>query len=219
MIKFLASQIYRFLEILKREDFFIGLKKILYLLRDYIYLKKEIITIEIDLSNINPTFGNFNKFNFNILEITEGSFNQNKQKYPLKSWYLRSLGRVKKGYKSFALINDNKIIGYLWYTTTGNSKSPKVHQDLIFLNITLTEKEVYLFDMYIRPENRGNTVATHFMGCVLNKLKGKGYLKGYSYVFADNLPALYTYRLLKWKELDRLILQTLFFVRKAKPKS
>ncbi len=219
MIRFLAIQIYRFLEILKREDFYIVLKKLLYQIRDYIYLKKEIITIEIDLSNINPTFGNFTKFNFNILEITEESFDHNKQKYPLKSWYFKSLGRVKKGYKSFALINDNKIIGYLWYTTTGDLKSPKVHHDLKLLNITLTEKEVYLFDMYIMPENRGNTVATHFMGCVLNKLKEKGYLKGYSYVFADNLPALYTYRLLKWKELDRLILQRLFFVRTAIPKS
>ncbi len=208
----------RFLELLKREDYKSVLKKILSVHKKIFYLNQEIVPAEKDLSSINPKFEVLKENNLDIVEVTLENFEKSQLKYPRRSTYVKALSNLKKQFKSFVLVRDNDVLGYIWYATKLDTKFPYIHHDLKFLNISLGDKEAYLFDMHLISEERGKSIAVTFMSNALYKLKEKGYQKAYGYFLADNIPALWVHRLVGYKELDRLLLHKLLFIRKTKPK-
>ncbi len=212
MINIIRIRINQFLEIAKQQGLFFAIKKT-------IFFNSEVIPVEKELSTVKPMFSTLAKLKLEMVEITSENFDNIKPIYPLKSRYLKALNNFNKHFKSFAIMNENKIIGDIWYSTKTDTIFPFIHPDLKFLNINLGENEVYLFDMYVSPEERGKALAAPFMGGALYKLKEKGYLKAYGYFHVDNIPALWVHRLLKYKELDKLLLTNFFFLKKSKPKT
>jgi len=181
---------------------------------DMIYLNRDAIILEKELSFPLTKSRSIPELSLSLIEISLQNFNKYKLTYSMKNRYLKTLHYFDKGYKAFAIIRNNEVIGDLWYTTSSNSKQSFIHPDLKWLNIDLGEKDVYTFDIYIKQEERGNRISITFWTFVCNALQRKGFEKVCGYVWADNIPALWLYRMLRWKELKRVKMWRFLFLRR-----
>jgi ribosomal protein S18 acetylase RimI-like enzyme len=118
---------------------------------------------------------------------------------------------LDNGYHGFSILKGKEIIGDIWYLNLNKSGTGVKHPDLKLLDIKLKEKESYMFDMYIKPEERGNGTVNFLLGNALNALKEKGVMKVYGYYTAGNVPALWIHRTLGYKELKKLKVQRILF--------
>ena len=138
-----------------------------------------------------------------MIEINPTTFSEKKFIHQSKARYMKALRYLKKGYSGYGIVRNNEVIGDIWCFTGHNQ--PEIHPDVVLFNIKCTPNECYLFDMYMSPLERGNrNVATYLEGVVLSDLNKKGYEKAYGYVWADNVPALWVHRIIKWKEKRRM---------------
>ena len=109
------------------------------------------------------------------------------------------------------LIEDNKVIGDLWYATLLDLPRNSI-PDIDWLGIDLSNNSVYLFDMYVHPEKRGALSTNLLLGGALYTLRGRGFIEAYGYYESDNLPALWVHRLFGYKEIQKLQMQKYFFI-------
>lgn len=172
-------------------------------LKEMICLNREVIPLEIDLTNLKPRVSHGTGSDILLINITRDTLHKISPIYRVKNRYYKALLNTSKGYEAYALVRGKEVLGDLWYFTFRNSGPKSMHPDLKLLNIDLRENEVYGFDMYVKPEQRGRLAVSLLMGA-LNELKERGFSKFYAYVMADNVPALWLHRMLKFNELHRM---------------
>lgn len=184
--------------------------------REIVYINRELIVLENDLTSLGPTKKSLSELNMEFIEISKNNFEEFHLKYPFKSRYLKTKNNLNKGYRSFVVTRGNEVIGDLWYTPMINSKKSSLHHDLEWLGIELGEKDVYGWDNYVRKEERSNSVAIYLMSQALHCLRDKGFIRIYGFVFVDNSPASFLYKIFGFKELKRMKANRFLFYRRAK---
>lgn len=168
------------------------------------FIGKEAISVEKDLSSLKPFSLLKDHREFTFMEILKDSPGKGSLVYPLKSRRLKMLRNLDKRYQGFAILNGNEVVGDLWCCTPQTGLREMNHPDLAWLGLRLHEKEAYLFDLYVKPEERGKGLVNLFLWKTLNALKDRGVTKVYGYYLTDNLPALWVHRMMGYKELKRV---------------
>lgn len=186
------------------------------ILHELIYLRREAIPVEIDLPISKPKEESLTKYNMELINISWENFEKLQLKYHFKNRYLKALHYLSIGYEAFAIVKGNEVLGDVWYVSSTNSKQKLTHPDFKLFGIDLGENEVYTFDMYVIPERRGDFLAVSLLSGSLQELGEKGFLKAYGYFMADNIPALWLHRILKFNESKKLKMQRLLFIRRSK---
>ena len=119
---------------------------------------------------------------------------------------------------SFAMVRDGVVIGDLWYVSRATSRAPRLHPHLQWFGIDPGPDEVYMFDMQVDPNERGNSLTTWFLTSVLFKLRENGYNKAYGYFAAQNVPALWVHRLIGYEEKPHFVVQRFLLYETAHAK-
>ncbi|MHA2277080.1 MAG: hypothetical protein ACXAC2_15000 [Candidatus Kariarchaeaceae archaeon] len=115
--------------------------------REIVYINRELIVLENDLSSLGPTMKSLSELNMKFIEISKDNFKEFHLKYPFKSRYLKAVNNLNNGYRAFAMMRDKEVLGDIWYATSSNSERPSIHHDLEWLKIYLGEKDVYSWDL------------------------------------------------------------------------
>ncbi len=178
------------------------------------YLNREAIVTEKDLRSLKPMSHSLSESNSEIIEINKNNFEKLHLKYTLRSRYLKALSNLNKGYESFAIVRGNEVLGDVWYATSANSKQTSIHPDIKWLGIDFGGKDVYAYDVYVKTEERENLLSVSLYSATLHRFREKGFVKVYGYAWADNTPSLFLSKLFRFKELKRVKLHRLLFIRK-----
>jgi len=211
MFQYIKMRFFHVIEFINSNNFFS-------LLAEIVYFQRTCIQLEKDLNNFAPNKVYVQHVDLTMIEIDPTTFSEKKFIHQSKARYLKALQYLKKGYSGYGIVRDNEVIGDIWCFTC--HKQSEIHPDLVLLNIKCTLNECYLFDMYISPQERGNrNVAAYFENIVLSDLSKKGYKKVYGYVWADNVPALWVHRIIKWKEKRKLKINRFLGFKKLSQKS
>ena len=108
-------------------------------------------------------------------------------------------------------------MGDLWCAFPQHS-GLDAHPDVADLEIDMGTQDVYGYDMYISPKERGNSsIASVLFKGALYDLKRKGFKLLHCYVYADKIPAIWLHRMLGFKEVYRGVSQRLLFYKKLEP--
>jgi len=212
MIKMLHVKFHQFIELWKKEG-------LLHACKFSIYRHEEAVPVEKDLSTLGILKQPEEADNYNLIELHEQNFNSSDIEYLTKSRKEKLFINIKNGYRTYVLIKNNQVVADIWYVTDTAAYASPIRKYLKWFGITLNPEEVYLFDMYLLPEERGKGMAAFFMGSVLQRLKEKGVKKVYGYFNVKNIPAMWVHRLLKFQELPRSNLSKLLWFEFAKTKS
>jgi GNAT superfamily N-acetyltransferase len=197
MIKKLYRHIIQFLEEYKINGLFITIN-------EFFYFNREAIIIEKDLLSLKPLKNYQLSSNIKFLEIARHNFEEINPKYFFKSRYLRALECIGNGYRSFAIMKGDEVLGDVWYSSKINTRRLSIHPDLKLCEIDIGERNVYSFGLHTKPEERVNLVGFKLLTYALDKLRGKGFNKVYGLIFADNIPALLMFRKFGYKEVKRV---------------
>jgi GNAT superfamily N-acetyltransferase len=200
MIVRIAACLYKFLELCRENGLLETLSRVL-------KFTGVIIPVERDLTQIEPHTDVFEQTGVEMVEISSENFHEYRSAFQLRNRYFKALKYLDEGYRAFALFKEGKIFGDVWYSTNKTAGGRFVHCDLDMLGITLQDDEVYMFDMYVRPIERGKALAAPLLGNAGYDLGQQGYVKAFGYFVEDNVPALWVHRVLKYKELPKLRLQ------------
>jgi len=181
------------------------------LLNEFFYRKRCAIAVEKKLVDLKPFTGK-TPDDVGIVDVDSGMDKSFFRKYTVKHRNLKCECYLKSGYQAVALKRADNVVGDIWYATkTGSSQDP-IHPDMEWLNLFARPKDVYTFDMFLDPNERGNGMAAYLQHSALLLLKEKGFEKAYGYYMADNIPALWVHRLLKWEAIKKVY--TKRFVRR-----
>ena len=166
-----------------------------------IYTCDDIIIVVKDLSAIKPLEIALSYPGKKILEITESKLNESQLEYPSKSRYLKSLEYLKDGYRCFAFAEGNTIFGDLFLEFPRNSGKSFQHPDFKWLGINPGDKDIYLFDGWLKPEQRSRGIAIFVTQAVMEYARDNGYEKLYSCCRADNRPSLRLFERLEFTQI------------------
>jgi GNAT superfamily N-acetyltransferase len=208
MINYLTMRALQIFETIKLNGF-------IHFMQQLAFINKIAVPVEKDLTRLSPIHSSFNKTDMELIEIVPETFAGKGFVYPVKNRYLKVNHYFKKGYRGYALVNGNKVAGDIWYAASQRFDGFLVHPDLQWLGIQSKEGEVYTFDMFLNPEERGRNLATYFQNAVLHELRKKGFKKAYGYFYLKNIPALWVHRTLRWKELEHVRVTRFIIFRKA----
>jgi len=150
-----------------------------------------------------------------VIELRPEGLKDNNFNYSVKNRYLKAAHYLQKGYGGCAIVRDEKIVGDIWFTTPDTKTVSLCHPDCKWLQIFCSEDEVYTFDMFLSPDERGNNLASLLQSSALKALRQKGYTKAYGYYWSDNIPALWVHRMGKWREIKRLKVNRFLFFKKV----
>ncbi|MEI6516278.1 MAG: GNAT family N-acetyltransferase [bacterium] len=175
----------------------------------------EMVPVERDLSSVSPVDALLRKLNAELIRLSPDNYRDYHLTYPIRSRRYKALRYLSKGYHSFTLIRDNEVLGDVWHARVGATRAELTHRDFNVLGISPGEKDVYLFDMFIDPNRRGQSLALPLLGGALYGLGQAGCAKGYGFFKADNIPALWVHRMLKYKELPRVRIERILGVTRV----
>ena len=205
MAKLTRVRLNQFWEMWRSEGFSSVIKKA-------VFFNKVVIPAVKDLSAL-PPLKSPAASDVEFVEIREDTFQPDRWTFPSKSRLMRVSKNFRKGYRGFGVVKGGEVVGDIWYCTQGAPGSPWRHPDLewfAWFGVELGEKELYMFEMYVKPEERGGGLVNYLHGSALKALREKGFEKVYGYCTADNIPALWVHRTLGYKELGRLHMHRLF---------
>jgi GNAT superfamily N-acetyltransferase len=206
MAKLARVRINQFWEMWKAEGFSSVIKKA-------VFFNKDVIPAVKDLSVLPPLKSPAAASDIQFVEIREDTFHPDRWKYPSKSRLMRVSKNFKKGYRGFGVVKGGEVVGDIWYCTRGGPGQAVRHPDLewfAWFGVELGEKDLYMFEMYVKPQERGGGLVNFLHGSALRALREKGFERVYGYCTADNIPALWVHRTLGYKELGRLKMHRLF---------
>jgi hypothetical protein len=206
IIKFFI-RFYQILEVIKSHG-------ISYLLHELIFFNREAVPVVKELFDLKSPLNYIFESDITFNEISSDNKDM-KLIFPLKSRYYKMLMRLNKGYTVFVIMRGNEVIGDVSGTNPEISSSGKYHSDLKKLDIKLKEKEVYMFDLFLNPDVRGGATANFLMSSAMLSLKNQGIIKVYGYYMTNNYPALWLHKMLKFKELNRVIIQRFLFIERS----
>ncbi len=132
--------------------------------------------------------------------------------YVSKDRYLKAVKYFKKGHRGYALVRENRIIGDTWYYSSRISDNPIDIEWLGFKD--WTADYIYTFDIYLVPDERGKNLSSTLQNNAMYALKKKGFLKAYTFIWADNIPSIWMTRVAnKWKEIKKIRLSRLLLFK------
>lgn len=188
-------------------------------LRSAIRFDAELVPVVKNLENVRPTIDVLNQNKLSLVELSEnilpGFYYSNR----FKIRFLKAQRKFKRGFKGLALVSNGSVIGDIWYITWETTHHPRLHEhtDLLFLNPG--EKDVYMYDMFIDPQERGRNLSTALMGLALYHLRQHGYKNAFGSFYVNNIPALWTHRMLKFTELEHVFFSRYLCKRSSWKKS
>ena len=208
MIRAILMRLVQIFEFLKNED--LGS-----FVREVIYINRKAILIEKNLFKVNHIKKFLQQSNIKFEEVTEDTFNDKNYKFAFKNRYLKAVHYLKKGYGGHVILKGDEVIGDIWYSATSKYDKASVHPDVHRFGIKPSEDNVYSFDQFVVPTERGNSVAAALVNFQLCSLREKGYSKVYGYYWADNFPAVWNNRVMnKYKEIRTLRVNGCWFFKK-----
>lgn len=110
------------------------------------------------------------------------------------------LDRQKRGIPGFVAVENGEVVGYFYYEYPDPQRAP--HPDFEWLGMTLEPGDVYTFDGYIPVALRGR--GTHMFRLAYEKLIERGFTRVRGYVYAWEKAALFTYRVMGWRQVGRM---------------
>ncbi|MBL8062688.1 MAG: hypothetical protein JNK32_06690 [Anaerolineales bacterium] len=189
-----------------------GLKNVL---RQRFFWKRKATPVVMGLLDAAPTPGRIlQDFSYQFVEIKLDHLRNKKWIFSTASRGVKASRNIKKGWRGFALVMKNQVVGDVWCVIPCGEGIPIHHSDLGMLGIPCGKKDAYAFDMYISPEHRGENLAAPFHRSLHNLLRTEGCSKVYGFYWDDNLPALWMHRIMKFKELPkRQVTRFLFYMK------
>lgn len=184
------------------------------LFRETVYLNREAVPVEIELSALRPVEDFARPADEEVVEITGDLFKERPLLYTVKSRELKAFDYLKRGYRGYALVKGNTVSGDIWCADRETGSGGSKHPDEAWLGFTCRESEVYTFDMFVDPVKRGGNAAAALQNGALHALRKEGFTKAYGFFWSDNVPALWTHRMLRWRELQRVRASRLVLSRK-----
>jgi len=181
---------------------------------EIIFINKKIITFEKDLTDYKVDLKIINNTEIEIKNISKVDHKLN-YIFPNKSRYLKVINNKENGFECFLFIRDNKILGDCWFATSLDADKKLLHKDIHLLKVRPEQKSAYMFDMYVKKEERGTNVSSTLLKYAYQCFKERGITKIYTYVIAHNTPAIWMVRTLGFKELNKLKMHRFFFYRKV----
>ncbi len=185
-------------------------------LRLSLYKKEELVPVVRDLGALGPPGDALKNAGLQVEEFGPRDVGWTNAVFPLPSRNKRAFRYLNMGYRAFVLRRGDRIIGDLWYVPQGSSVR---HRHMDWFHFDSCPEAVYMFDMHVQENERGKSVTTHFLRCVLNKLKEKGVEKAYGCFVADNVPALWVHRVVGYEELPRVLSKRFFLFETARAKT
>ena len=172
--------------------------------KELLFFNKKIIVFEKDLTQFQSVIQQSDDPNSHYAKFDSNTVLED-YVFPNRSRYLKAVSSIKKGHELFVFIRGNKIIGDCWFATyTEASKKDKFHPDVKMLHINPVLESVYMFDMYIIPEERGKNITRSILLFAFNNFKARNLSRIYTYVLASNTPAIWMVRTLGFKETNKL---------------
>jgi len=180
------------------------------------YSNRKAILVEKKLSEAVSRKDFLQKNNIQFIEITPETFHMDKFAFHSKNRMYKTMHYLKKGYCGHAIVKDNTIIGDIWYYANNITFNAAQCPDIKWLKFELTEGTVYSFDIYVVPNERGNSLSAALQTTAMYSLFAKGYSKAYAYYWADNIPAVWNTRVVnKWIEIRPVTVSRFLFWLKA----
>jgi GNAT superfamily N-acetyltransferase len=194
---------------------FIKFNGVFSFLHEICYCNRVAIVVEKNLIEFDASYKQPENISVKVIELRPDIINENNSYYLVKNRYLKAVHYLKKGYGGYAILKDEKIIGDIWFVPPNENNILSWHSDCKWLRITCAENQVYTFDMFLAPDERGNNLAYFLQSSALKALRQKGFTMAYGYYWVDNMPALWVHRLGKWKEINRLKVNRFLFFKKV----
>ncbi len=210
MLSLLRTRYTQFAEHCQEHGFWSACKIVL-------YKYEEAVPVEKDLTALKPLKPP--GIEYEVLELTRDNVSAVRYPYTFRSRKERVARYLNKGYQSFVLVHNERIIGDIWYVTHETARQEPPHPHLFWFQIPLRKNEVYMFDMFVDPAVRGNAVTTYFMNKVLHIWNSRGFAKSYGYFVADYVPALWIHRMLGYKEMPHHIVKRYFMIETVRKKA
>lgn len=183
-----------------------------------LYKYEEAVPVEKELSTLRPVKAPAGGAP-ELVELGPENFHSLSLTYPLRSRRERAGNYFARGYRSFAMVREGKVLGDLWYVTRQSARAETPHPHLGWFGIDLGPQQAYMFDMYVHPTERGNALTTWFLGSVLHELRRRKVEKVYGYFAAQNVPALWVHRLIGYHERPRFIVRRFLLYETAQAKN
>jgi GNAT superfamily N-acetyltransferase len=163
------------------------------------YLGRPAIVVSKDLSGL-PDPPPVAKNGISISELNSDNIDSFADNFSVTNRGIKARRYISSGYTAFMATKEGKVVGDIWCNASGTKSHP--NKDLDWLGIKPNAKDVYMFDMFVDPAERGNDIATHLQHMAMLNLKNKGLSLAYGYYWKDNLPAKWVHRVLRWKEVE-----------------
>jgi GNAT superfamily N-acetyltransferase len=184
-----------------------------------VFIDAETVPVVKDLENARSVNDLLKGANIELVELTKETLPRFKYAYRFKSRLLKVKRNISKGYKAFAVVSGKFVIGDIWYVTWETTQHPHLHEDVDLLFLNPGKNDVYMFDMFVDPQQRGKNIATALMGSALYNLKQCGYHNAFGFFEMKNIPALWTHRVLKFKELEHVFFSRYFLKQLSRKKA
>jgi ribosomal protein S18 acetylase RimI-like enzyme len=182
----------------------------------YFQCKRIVVPVYKDLVAISQTNKAIDSELYKFYIINDTNVESIAPYYKITSRRLKWEANIRPGNYVYAVLMDGVVIGDIWCATLQAAESDKSHPDLEWLGIKCGNNQAYMYDMYVAPDSRGKDVVYYLLGNALNHLKDNGYEKVYGYYEKDNLPALWTHRIMGYTEIEKRKTYQILFYKKSK---
>jgi GNAT superfamily N-acetyltransferase len=186
-------------------------------LRECLYWSGELVPVERDLSSVASPDAALAKLGATLVWLGPGDAAARRLRYPVQSRRYKAFKYFGRGCRAFALVRDNEVLGDVWHAPVGATQAQLAHRDFDALGLDPGPKDVYMFDMFVDPRHRGEALAATLLGGALHALGQQGCARGYGFFRADNIPALWVHRLLRYKELPRVRVRRVLCMTRVLP--
>lgn len=184
------------------------------LFHEIIYKNRALIIVEKELKDVGKTLEFLIRSKTEFIEITPDTLKKVCGLYHCRNRHYKALHYLKKGYGGHAIIRKGQVIGDIWHYSLRGQNGSKVHPDVQRLGLDLKDDHVYFFDMFVAPEERKNGLSAALQSNAMHLMKEYGYTKAYGFYWADNIPALWTSRVMnRWKEVRRMKMSRFVFLK------
>lgn len=183
-------------------------------IQEVIFFNKIAVTFNKNLFDLQIDSETLKIFENEIINISNADFN-NQYSFSTESRYLKAITNTKNGYEAFFFIRNNEVIGDCWFATSLDTSKKQLHSDMQLFDMIPKLKSAYMFDMYVKPEERGTKVTSSILKFAFHCFKERGITDVYTYVMSDNTPAIWMVRTLGFKELNKIRMNRFFFYRRT----
>lgn len=175
-----------------------------------LYSKREMIYVERTLADLAPRYGAKSKINVSQVSSEE----LRDRKYPFPPEYFSFVSQVlEEGCRLFIGYEGEHLIGWMLL----GKKCQWISREYLY-DVAVGEKELVAFDIFVFPAYRKGGAAGALEEKVLLKLKEEGYNKVLGSIDALNKPSISLARHIGYKEVKRVYLMKLFFLKYKKDK-